>query len=783
MNGKKNDANTRPGTAAGAAFKILTVGDGDLTLSLALKRAYGSQIELTATTLAASHEELCATYSNSAKVVDELIDRKATVEYGIDATKLTSYPPLMKKEFHLVLFHHPHLGLIQDDEQYHAHKHFVLLAHYLASAKALLRASDDKQDPYIRLIHLCLAHKQPETWNLEEASLRQGLRLVTDADTSVPFHQVIEGIVSSMGPNKASNESRQCLEPLPTEAQYKAPRRFRNGKLGSKHYLANYGYMHRRTHGDRHAGRKGDMNVQGSRHFFFSIEKDECNRSLANDDPCCCSVCGTVYSAQLALLEHQKVPGLPGPPTEQIMSMTQTSKTVSMPEKKFVPASSSGVNGVDAESGAASASSCSMSLKRSRDILASNLTTTGREEIAAKSQRDWVVSTENDGKRLRHFMHRVAMPGFSRKQNDRLIANGDIMVNGTLALDTSRILSSGDVVSMKPSEKECLSTLTTEQSTKNDISIVASYPTEKELHYHSIHPLPLPREFILVAHKPVGVRNKGNSGCVGTLEQIVSRQRRKLYKSLSALDTGCPGLSVFQLQDEKMVDDVELKQEFTALVHGCVPEEWNAGILADVPWKAVRQWKRRTEAITHNTVRNGVERVSEIIEGDAGGDAYENDESNYRQKQHGLSPVDSNTCVMEIQCIERTSQENASGALALSTLKISTGCVVSGLCRAICLFLRKQRYPVVGDHQCQKEYIALPRSIRNRIKKKLCLGCYKVNIDATMVGHKKADKNKRKITEARPLSFHWVSSMAIPDRLRATHWQEHWENASLAPEK
>ena len=144
-----------------APLKVLTVGDGDLTLSLALSRAYGGsnsssldannsnqqQLDLTATTLCSSYEELCDTYSNSAMVVQELVEeRKATVLYGVDATQLaTSVHQLHHKQFDLVLFHHPHLGLMTSnkstDEAHHAQRHFVLLAHYLASAKSLLSST------------------------------------------------------------------------------------------------------------------------------------------------------------------------------------------------------------------------------------------------------------------------------------------------------------------------------------------------------------------------------------------------------------------------------------------------------------------------------------------------------------------------------------------------------------------------------------------------------------------------------------------------------------------
>jgi hypothetical protein len=53
------------------ARRVLTVGDGDLSYSLALARAYGSRVRLTATTLL-TEAELLATYERAAHVLEEL---------------------------------------------------------------------------------------------------------------------------------------------------------------------------------------------------------------------------------------------------------------------------------------------------------------------------------------------------------------------------------------------------------------------------------------------------------------------------------------------------------------------------------------------------------------------------------------------------------------------------------------------------------------------------------------------------------------------------------------
>ena len=61
-------------------LRVLTVGDGDLSYSLALARAYGDRIRLTASVLPTT-EELVATYAAAAACMEELRARGATVMY------------------------------------------------------------------------------------------------------------------------------------------------------------------------------------------------------------------------------------------------------------------------------------------------------------------------------------------------------------------------------------------------------------------------------------------------------------------------------------------------------------------------------------------------------------------------------------------------------------------------------------------------------------------------------------------------------------------------------
>ena len=102
------------------AMRVLTVGDGDCSYSLALARAFGDQISLTATTLP-DEAEVCSTYSAAAACLAELRSRGARILHGVDATALNR---AQLGEYEHICFVHPHLGLSDLlDEAAHARRH------------------------------------------------------------------------------------------------------------------------------------------------------------------------------------------------------------------------------------------------------------------------------------------------------------------------------------------------------------------------------------------------------------------------------------------------------------------------------------------------------------------------------------------------------------------------------------------------------------------------------------------------------------------------------------
>ena len=244
-------------------LRILTVGDGDLTYSLSLVRALGpSQIDLTASVLVGSEAELIQTYSNAAGVLFELgSEWKVPVLFGVDAARIreTLPPnPSQRHEFDIVAFNHPHLGtrlLGEESERGHALRHHALLAHYFRSAAKVLPNPKEGGG----LVHVCLCGTQPSTWDVTGAAVRAGLLLALECGTAGP-------IVDWLGLAWGGEKGNTNLELLRAKPGYAAPRRYRNGRLGSRHSLGKYGYRHRRTGGEAHGGNDADMavNVQHS---------------------------------------------------------------------------------------------------------------------------------------------------------------------------------------------------------------------------------------------------------------------------------------------------------------------------------------------------------------------------------------------------------------------------------------------------------------------------------------------------------------------------------------
>lgn len=692
-------------------LRVLTVGDGDLTLSLALARAYGDQIDLTASTLD-SKEELLHFYPDA--VVDELqalssnsSNVKVSIRFQVDATQIHCLEEENgnPNKWDLISFHHPHLGLstLQDEAQ-HAHRHYCLLSHYLHAAKQSFR------DETTGLVHVCLCGSQPETWRLMQAAEHQGLELIRKLPTQAPFHRIWEH------QDEGSSLSSSSFQILPALAKHAAPRRYRNGKLGTKHVLGKYGYKHRRTEGGKYSGSASDMNVSGSVHFVFgnakqmSTIKSMATPSSTEGSKNICEICLSEFATPEELKVHLDAPALPMVhlTTTTALDSTDNIQGASSPQRREERQEKKNpINGQQREH--------QLNKEQQQQQVKATIPS------SMKPDHELVVSSEYDGKRLRWFVsHEIST--FSRRETDDRIKAGRVVVNGEVALDTSRILSIGDTIAIYPIADGT-------STTSLGLSGVSSIEIVKRI----------PKHHLLVAWKPSGMRTKGMFGAT-TLEYAVSKQEGTTYVSLTKMDTGCLGLCVLQESVSQVENDdsLQIQHVLTALVHKRAPDLWcDQPLQVEIPVQ--QKWGKRKRN------NHGEDDVSADVQPQS-------------QKMESV----------QLACTERTSSDE----LQLSTVSITSTNPSSG---SLCLYLRKQGYPVVGDRFCKREYISLKRSIRNRIKDKLCLGCYHIRIYIN--DNNNSDRGLIMVQE--------VSKQA-PDKLSAKYWEINFsgkqqDNINITP--
>lgn len=705
-------------------IKVLTVGEGDLTLSLALARAYGDRsIDLTASVLEGTKEILLKSFPNAP--VSDLEDNfNVPIFYGIDATQLhrRQSPPRQgcawdvqpERElpsshlFDLVTFHHPHLGLgsLQDDEAGHALRHYQLLCHYLYSAGRVSK-----------LVHVCLCGTQPETWRLLEAAQRQGMVMVeSPIQTTAPFSQIWKTIQDNNDDQdgvdglRCTNEGKSDSidKPAHAEPHFAAPRRFRNGRLGSRHFLGKYGYRHRRTEGDNYNGLSSDMNVSGSMHYVFTAAAHDTGGEVSDNsrqedkNGFSCTICGASFESESDLELHLNAPSLPSVAKSTINFESRSQESPNC--------------GADVTEPAESTSSTVLTQIMSNQKEEQQPIERNRQHQIDQS---WIVPQGCEDKRLRRFIHRH-VKNSSKRQAETMILAGLVLVNGTVALDSSRLLREHDTV-----ETVCK---TVTRQTMNEGPTDTETTTTKATVY-----IVKRCDDWLVAWKPSGVRTKGEFP--GTLEASISKAEDKLYRSHSALDTSCPGLCVLSAisNDHLLLNgttSLSVHHTMTILIHGHVPESWYPRRCAILTLAG--KWKNR------NTTKR----------------KYDQDLSS------SSTQIELSTFSIEIIPKESTPtvhDGDKEGTTAPSLTGLSTVEVVTEVpsSHSLCKFFRQEGVPIVGDSLCRKEYLTLKRSIRNRLKSKLMMGCYKVEI--------KSSKNA--------VGSSILVERSVPDKLSAQFWE------------
>jgi hypothetical protein len=268
-------------------LRILTVGDGDFSCSLALLRAYPSLIHHLVATSLLSRDKVLDTYPNSFEIVNKLSSsfNNASIVYNVDATALHTNEELNRYQFDLVMFHHPHLGYDTDDDDIQesdlTERHASMLAQYMHSASQLLKMNDNasiqSKNGILPCIHLCVCAGVIDKWKIYQTAQRLGLEFAWDSPTaaSSPPFAFYEGILktSQKEPSANNDQSRQIDQAGQSSnngnlTKCNIQKRLKECQRAKRrgHYLGRFGYRHQPTHPDR----TEFSNVSNSFHLFLT---------------------------------------------------------------------------------------------------------------------------------------------------------------------------------------------------------------------------------------------------------------------------------------------------------------------------------------------------------------------------------------------------------------------------------------------------------------------------------------------------------------------------------
>lgn len=306
-------------------LRLLAVGEGDLSLSLALMKAYHPRLVeyLVVTTILSSREDLLATYPHSKGIIEDLEqyydETVVKIIFGVDAMQLHVHRDLTTNyDFDLVLFHHPHLGY--DDDDYNnktpeegktvpslACRHECLIAHYLYSASLLLHMArhTDEDGPeraanhtshHLPCIHICVCAGTIQSWKILDTVERLGLDWMWDSPVAASspllgYYETLFHEESNVRPTKTALSQRLQA------CQRKGKRR--------GHWLGRYGYRHQPTFPN--ATQFVKSNISNSYHLFLGKQRNDSDISGPNN-LLECPICGRSFQDLETLTEHMERP-------------------------------------------------------------------------------------------------------------------------------------------------------------------------------------------------------------------------------------------------------------------------------------------------------------------------------------------------------------------------------------------------------------------------------------------------------------------------------------------
>lgn len=682
------------------AIKVLTLGDGDLSFSLALSRCFGNALHLTATTLVGS-DELVHKYQGSNETLSELSLRGVTVCHGVDAC----LPPPCISQQDVIIFNFPHLGDTPEDgaspSSAHVKAHQALIAHFLAAARQRLVAGGQ--------VHITLCGEQPALWNLLHAATRVGLAEVQRQEPTC--------ISAFLSPGRLQRLKELICSP---ESGWAAPRKWRNGALGCVHWASRYGYQHRRHESAQ------TMRVEHSLTFIFEASTDsfdpvlehtpegnsenaktegqmgevgEYEKGVETEKACdgicrsqvwCCLVCGQYFESELALKCHAESPAKP------------------LVSSYYSFAAQRQTCGGDRESEPAS-SNCKLQSLTQRES-SSALYSIGKGDSVEVGGTDaschrFEVPQSGNGCRFLAFARKHAFPSLliSKAYAQRALDNGELRLNGELVEET-RFLKMGDLLELKFNQArhrkdaaigaaQSLTLIATATRSKDNLQARSSCCNLDVVQSEC------PSD-VAIIWKPAGMRSLGEhpgtlQSCLPLLTDLSCTPKSR---PISRLEIGCAGLSLValtcdsQLQYTALASDNLIWHTFLATVHGRI------GDVGD----------RLLFVLPHA----GAQSINQSVGNSS--DWLELSHEQALEPQPGL----------KVDCRVVHLNEPVT-----STLEITTPAYSGKCCAFLCHLLRQRGNPVVGDRFAQHARANAPSHLKGS---KLQLECVGINTDVSI---------------------------------------------------
>ena len=193
---------------------------------------------------------------------------------------------------------------------------------------------------------------------------------------------------------------------------------------------------------------------------------------------------------------------------------------------------------------------------------------------------------------------------------------------------------------------------------------------------------------------------------------------------------------------------MDINYEFTALLHGSVPSDWDDGVFTKIPGSGSRRWKNK---------RNDLNLNNTLMEDNSSYDLdckYPSEDDNLGLPGTLMLEGDS----VFIKCNERydhSVNDQLELSSYLSTVTIKSSLDSGRLSNSLCFLFRKAGFPVVNDRFCKRELSRLPRIMRNILKNKLCIGCYSIKLLVSGIHNKTQTVNVSIEPQSRTLCSHW----------------------------